>query len=49
MDWLLTLPVLLVVGRTSDRMRDPSMQTHETFNSECMIMCAITYFGCGWM
>lgn len=30
-------------------MRDPSMQSYETFNNDCIIMCAITYFGCGWM
>ena len=39
-----------VVGKTSERMRDPSMQTYEAFNSDCMLMCGITYLtGCGWM
>lgn len=41
---------LLVVGKTSERMRDPTMRTYEPFNSDCLLMCGITYFtGCGWM
>ncbi|KAB5578203.1 DUF614 domain-containing protein [Coniochaeta sp. 2T2.1] len=43
------LPCVLL-GKTSERMRDPSMRSYETCNSDCMIMCGITYFTCcGWI
>ncbi|KAL1859840.1 hypothetical protein VTK73DRAFT_7430 [Phialemonium thermophilum] len=42
------LPCVLL-GKTSERLRDPSLQSYEPFNSDCMIMCAISYFGCGWI
>ncbi|KAJ9150341.1 hypothetical protein NKR23_g3814 [Pleurostoma richardsiae] len=43
------LPCVLL-GKTSERMRDPSMQTYETVNTDCLLMCGITYFtGCGWI
>lgn len=39
-----------VLGQTSDRMRDPTMQTADNFNSDCMIFCGIQCVtGCGWM
>lgn len=39
-----------VVGKTSERMRDPSMATFEPVNNDCLIMGGLTYFtGCGWM
>ncbi|KAL0934844.1 Cell number regulator 11 [Colletotrichum truncatum] len=43
------LPCMLL-GRTSERMRDPTMQTYETVNTDCLLMCGISYFtGCGWI
>lgn len=31
-------------------MRDPSMETFEEFNSECLAFCGIQCLtGCGWM
>jgi hypothetical protein len=39
-----------VLGKTSERIRDPSMATYETLNTDCLVMCGIMYFtGCGWM
>ncbi|TPX15329.1 uncharacterized protein E0L32_004606 [Thyridium curvatum] len=43
------LPCLLL-GRTAERMRDPTMQNYESINTDCMLMCGISYFtGCGWI
>ncbi|KAI1650423.1 PLAC8-domain-containing protein [Daldinia loculata] len=43
------LPCLLL-GQTSERIRDPSMQTADMMNSDCMIHGLITCFtGCGWI
>ncbi|KXH38763.1 PLAC8 family protein [Colletotrichum nymphaeae SA-01] len=43
------LPCLLL-GKTSERMRDPTMQTYEAINTDCLLMCGITWFtGCGWI
>ncbi|EQL02446.1 hypothetical protein G6O67_008432 [Ophiocordyceps sinensis] len=43
------LPCILI-GRTSGRMRDPSMETFEEFNSECLAFCGIQCLtGCGWI
>ncbi|KAL7627918.1 hypothetical protein AAE478_002113 [Parahypoxylon ruwenzoriense] len=43
------LPCILL-GQTSERIRDPSMQTADMMNSDCMIHAAITCFtGCGWI
>ncbi|KAI1470926.1 PLAC8-domain-containing protein [Daldinia caldariorum] len=43
------LPCLLL-GQTSERIRDPSMQTADMMNSDCMIHGAISCFtGCGWI
>ncbi|KAI1386779.1 PLAC8-domain-containing protein [Hypoxylon trugodes] len=43
------LPCLLL-GQTSERIRDPSMQTADMMNSDCMIHGLINCFtGCGWI
>ncbi|KAI0147688.1 PLAC8 family-domain-containing protein [Xylariaceae sp. FL1272] len=43
------LPCILV-GQTSERMRDPSGQTHDSFNSDCIVFGLIHCFtGCGWI
>ncbi|KAI1503783.1 PLAC8 family-domain-containing protein [Biscogniauxia marginata] len=43
------LPCILV-GQTSERIRDPSMQNADLLNSDCLIHGAITCFtGCGWI
>ena len=43
------LPCVLL-GKTSERIRDPSMQTYSSVNSDCMILCGIQCItGCGWM
>ncbi|GKT64989.1 PLAC8 family protein [Colletotrichum tofieldiae] len=43
------LPCLLL-GKTSERLRDPTMQTYEAINTDCMLMCGISFFtGCGWV
>ncbi|KAK7430279.1 hypothetical protein QQZ08_003254 [Neonectria magnoliae] len=43
------LPCILL-GKTADRMRDPTMQTADNFNSDCMIFCGIQCVtGCGWI
>ena len=47
---LLTCARFTVVGQTSERIRDPSMQNADLLNSDCLIHGAITCFtGCGWM
>ncbi|CAK7206808.1 hypothetical protein SEUCBS139899_009614 [Sporothrix eucalyptigena] len=43
------LPCVLL-GKTSDRMRDPTMQTADSMNSDCMVFTAIHCLtGCGWI
>ncbi|KAI0841168.1 PLAC8-domain-containing protein [Hypoxylon sp. FL0890] len=43
------LPCLLI-GQTSERIRDPSMQSADMMNSDCMIYTLISCFtGCGWI
>ncbi|KAI1155204.1 PLAC8 family-domain-containing protein [Nemania diffusa] len=43
------LPCILL-GQTSERIRDPSMQSADMLNSDCLIYGAITSFtGCGWI
>ncbi|KAI0598230.1 PLAC8 family-domain-containing protein [Biscogniauxia sp. FL1348] len=43
------LPCILL-GQTSERIRDPSMQNADLLNSDCLIHGAITCFtGCGWI
>ncbi|KAI2621167.1 PLAC8-domain-containing protein [Hypoxylon sp. NC1633] len=43
------LPCILL-GQTSERMRDPSMQSADMLNSDCMIHGFIACFtGCGWI
>ncbi|KAK1964792.1 PLAC8 family protein [Colletotrichum sublineola] len=43
------LPCLLV-GKTSERLRDPTMQTYEAINTDCLLMFGISFFtGCGWV
>ncbi|KAI2620657.1 PLAC8-domain-containing protein [Hypomontagnella submonticulosa] len=43
------LPCILL-GQTSERIRDPSMQSADMMNSDCMIHGLITCFtGCGWI
>ncbi|CAK7221223.1 hypothetical protein SCUCBS95973_004421 [Sporothrix curviconia] len=43
------LPCVLL-GKTSDRLRDPTMQTADSMNSDCMVFTAIQCFtGCGWI
>ncbi|KAI1482351.1 PLAC8-domain-containing protein [Daldinia eschscholtzii] len=43
------LPCLLL-GQTSERIRDPSLQTSDMMNSDCMIHGLInTFTGCGWI
>lgn len=38
------------MGRTSSRMADPTMRTHEDINSDCLVFFGIQYFTCcGWM
>ncbi|KAF5663092.1 plac8 family [Fusarium heterosporum] len=40
----------ILLGKTSDRMRDPTMQTADTCNSDALIFCAIQCVtGCGWI
>ncbi|KAI1397169.1 PLAC8-domain-containing protein [Hypoxylon fuscum] len=40
----------ILLGQTSERIRDPSMQTADMLNSDCMIHGLITCFtGCGWI
>ncbi|KAK8016974.1 plac8 family [Apiospora rasikravindrae] len=40
----------LLVGKTADRMRDPTMQTADMLNSECLIHGTLTYLlGVGWV
>ncbi|KAI1276767.1 PLAC8 family-domain-containing protein [Xylaria sp. FL0933] len=43
------LPCILL-GRTSERIRDPTMETADMLNSDCLIHGAISCFtGCGWI
>ncbi|OTA56520.1 PLAC8-domain-containing protein [Hypoxylon sp. EC38] len=43
------LPCILL-GQTSERIRDPTMQTADMMNSDCMIYTLISCFtGCGWI
>ncbi|POR32748.1 Uncharacterized protein TPAR_07073 [Tolypocladium paradoxum] len=43
------LPCILM-GRTTSRMRDPTMQTHEEINPDCLVFFGIQYFTCcGWV
>ncbi|ERS98466.1 hypothetical protein HMPREF1624_05250 [Sporothrix schenckii ATCC 58251] len=43
------LPCVLL-GKTADRMRDPTMQGADSMNSDCMVFLAIHCFtGCGWI
>ncbi|KZL69344.1 PLAC8 family protein [Colletotrichum tofieldiae] len=43
------LPCLLL-GKTSHRLREPSMESYEPINRECVLMTGITYItGFGWM
>ncbi|KAM0383307.1 hypothetical protein ACHAPY_002423 [Fusarium culmorum] len=40
----------ILLGKTSDRMRDPTMQTADTCNSDTLIFTAIQCVtGCGWI
>ncbi|KAK3933600.1 PLAC8 family-domain-containing protein [Diplogelasinospora grovesii] len=40
----------ILLGKTSDRLRDPTMQSADTCNGDCMIFCAIQAItGCGWI
>ncbi|KAI0017369.1 PLAC8-domain-containing protein [Xylariomycetidae sp. FL0641] len=40
----------VLLGQTSERIRDPSMQDADMLNSDCLIHGAITCFtGCGWI
>ncbi|KAK8075713.1 plac8 family [Apiospora hydei] len=40
----------LLVGRTADRMRDPTMQTADTLNSDCLIHGILMWtLGAGWV
>jgi len=40
----------LVVGKTAERMRDPTLATFEPINNDCLIMGGVTYLtGCGWI
>ncbi|KAF5027767.1 hypothetical protein F66182_145 [Fusarium sp. NRRL 66182] len=40
----------ILLGKTADRMRDPTMQTADTCNSDTLIFCAIQCVtGCGWI
>ncbi|KAF6840735.1 Cell number regulator 11 [Colletotrichum musicola] len=43
------LPCILL-GKTSERLRDPTMQTYEAVNTDCLLFCGINAFtGCGWI
>lgn len=43
------LPCVLL-GKTADRMRDPTMQNADSMNSDCLVFTAIQCFtGCGWI
>ncbi|KAK4222267.1 cell number regulator 11 [Podospora fimiseda] len=40
----------ILVGKSATRMKDPSMQSYDTFNGECMIFTGINCAtGCGWI
>jgi len=39
-----------VLGQTSERQRDQTLATYETFNQDCLMFCGIQALtGCGWM
>ncbi|PHH88805.1 hypothetical protein CDD83_7028 [Cordyceps sp. RAO-2017] len=39
-----------LLGRSTSRMRDPSMQSYSLFNGDCAIFGALCIFtGCGWI
>ena len=39
-----------MLGQTADRMRDPSMASADTLNSDCLVFTAIQCCtGCGWI
>lgn len=38
-----------VYGRTGTRMKDPSMSSHTTCNSDCLVFGLINCGGCGWV
>ena len=42
------LPCILV-GKTSERLVDPSLSKYDVFNPECLIMGGITYIGLGFV
>ncbi|KAK8121714.1 PLAC8 family-domain-containing protein [Apiospora sp. TS-2023a] len=47
---LATFVPCILVGKTADRMRDPTMQTSDMLNSDCLIHGLLTWFtGCGWI
>ncbi|KAI1813189.1 PLAC8-domain-containing protein [Poronia punctata] len=40
----------ILLGQTTERMRDPSMESADMLNSDCMIHGGLTCFtGCGWI
>ncbi|KAK4464512.1 PLAC8 family-domain-containing protein [Cladorrhinum samala] len=40
----------ILVGKSATRMNDPSMQSYETVNGDCMIFLGINCVsGCGWI
>jgi Cys-rich protein (TIGR01571 family) len=42
--------MLIVVGQTSERIRDPSMQALQMINVDCLIHGALWFAtGCGWV
>ncbi|KAH7124919.1 PLAC8 family-domain-containing protein [Dactylonectria estremocensis] len=49
-DLLGTYMPCILLGQTSDRIRDPTMETAESCNCDCMIFCTIQCMtGCGWI
>jgi hypothetical protein len=39
-----------VLGKTSERQRDQTLQTYDSFNTDCLMFCGIQWLtGCGWM
>ncbi|KAI1180711.1 PLAC8 family-domain-containing protein [Nemania sp. FL0916] len=39
----------ILLGQTSERQRDPSLQSADLLNSDCLIHGALTCCGCGWI
>ncbi|KAI1868539.1 uncharacterized protein JN550_006455 [Neoarthrinium moseri] len=40
----------ILVGRTTERLRDPTMQTAESMNNDCLIHGGLCFFtGCHWI